>query len=271
MNYLGIDVAKKKLDCYLLLEGNRQKSKVAPNSEDGFQNLIAWCGKQGFSLESLHAVMESTGSYHEPAACALVHAGMLVSVVNPARVREFAKSQGILSKNDGLDALARFGAVSEPVLWHPPAAEARHLQTLLLRREVIEQDLRRETNRREKMAFTHAPDAVSASLMEHIAYLEQARDKLSHEIDRHIDQHPDLKKDRSLLQSIPGVGPKVSATLLVSLKQGQFVSAEHRLSGIGTGRATIQLFGQGTLSSVQKQPRQSSRNALHGSNHRQNA
>jgi hypothetical protein len=33
MNYLGIDIAKAKLDCCLLLEGKRHKSKVVPNSE----------------------------------------------------------------------------------------------------------------------------------------------------------------------------------------------------------------------------------------------
>lgn len=235
MNYLGIDVAKAKLDCCLLLEGKRHKSKVVPNTEEGFKSLIAWCGKQGFLPAQLHGVMESTGCYHEPAACALVRAGMRVSVLNPARVREFAKSQGILSKNDGLDAfaIARFGAACEPELWQPPSPEVSHLQALLSRRDAIEQDLQRETNRREKMAFTPAPAAVLASLMEHIAYLERARDKLTEEIDRHIDQHPDLKKDRALLQSIPGVGPKVSALMLVSLRQGQFACAEQSAAYLG--------------------------------------
>jgi|GEM_PF-3534993 len=177
MNYLGIDVAKAKLDGCLLLGDGRHKSKVVPNSEEGYKNLIAWCGKQGFLPAQLHAIMESTGCYHEPVACALVRAGLRVSVLNPARVREFAKSQGILSKNDGLDAfaIARFGAACAPEPWQPPAPEVSHLQALLSRREAIEQDLQREANRREKMAFTPAPATVLASLMEHIAYLERAR------------------------------------------------------------------------------------------------
>jgi len=235
MNYLGIDVAKAKLDCCLLLEGQRHKSKVVANSDEGVEQLMAWCKKQGFLPADLHAVMESTGCYHEPAACALVRAGMRVSILNPARVREFAKSQGILSKNDRLDAfaIARFGAASKPEPWNPPAPEVGHLQALLSRREAVEQDLQRETNRREKMAFTHPPAAVLASLMEHMDYLEQERDKLSKEIDRHIDQHPDLKKDRVLLQSIPSVGPKVSALMLAILRQGQFVCAEQSAAYLG--------------------------------------
>jgi transposase len=235
MNYLGIDVAKAKLDCCLLLEGSRKRSKVVPNHAGGFEQLLAWCAKQGFPPGAVHAVMEGTGCYHEPAAHALVRAGMRVSVVNPARVREFAKSQGILSRNDGLDALAiaRFGASSNLLPWQPPPPEVSHLQALLSRRESIEQDLQRETNRREKMSFTQPPSAVSDSLEGHIAYLEQARDKLSEDIDRHIDQHPDLKNDRALLQSIPGVGPKVSALMLSSLRQGQFASAEQSAAYLG--------------------------------------
>jgi transposase len=235
MNYLGIDVAKAKLDCCLLMENNRKKSKVVPNSEEGFQQLIAWCKKQGFLPADLHAVMESTGCYHEPVAHALFEVGMQVSLLNPARVREFAKSQGILSKNDGLDAfaIARFGASSELELWQPPPAEVTYLKVLMARLETIDQDLQRERNRREKTDFINAPDAVLDSFMEHIAHLELAHEKLSKEIERHIDQHPDLKKDRALLQSIPGVGPKVSTVMMVCLRQGQFSCAEQSAAYLG--------------------------------------
>ena len=226
MNYLGIDVAKAKLDAHLL-EG-RKRSKRVPNSPEGFEQLLAWCAKQGFPPAEVHAVMEGTGCYHEPVARARVQAGMRVSVVNPARVRAFAKSQGILSKNDGLDAfaIARFGASSELTLWQPPAPELSHLQAVLSRREALVQDLQRETNRREKMAFAKAPAAVLDSLEGHSVYLERARDPLSEEIEHHIDRHPDLKNDRALLQTIPSVGPKVSAILLSVLRRGQFASAE---------------------------------------------
>jgi transposase len=119
------------------------------------------------------------------------------------------------------------------LLWQPPVPEVSHLQALLSRRDTLEQDLQRETKRREKMAFSQAPGAVSDSLEGHIAWLERACDTLSKEIDRHIDRHPDLKNDRALLQSIPGVGPKVSALMVASLRQGQFDSAEQSAAYLG--------------------------------------
>jgi transposase len=90
-----------------------------------------------------------------------------------------------------------------------------------------------ESHREEKLAFTQVPAPVQDSLEAHIAWLTQARDALTKEIDRHIDRHPGLKKDRALLQSIPGVGPKVSALMLAILRQGQFASTEQSAVYLG--------------------------------------
>ena len=86
---------------------------------------------------ALHAILEGTGVYHEQAAEALHEAGVSVSVVNPARVRNFAHGLSVLTKTDGVDArvLARFGLLTQPAIWSPPSREARILQALLMRRE----------------------------------------------------------------------------------------------------------------------------------------
>ena len=73
MFYLGIDVAKAKLDCSLLLDpaSAKRKSKTFTNNKDGFVNLLAWLGKFEIAPVNLHAVMEGTGVYHEQVALAL--------------------------------------------------------------------------------------------------------------------------------------------------------------------------------------------------------
>ena len=83
------------------------------------------------------------------------------------------------------------------------------------------------------MAFAKAPAAVLDSLEGHMTYLEQARDLLSEKIDRHIDRHPNLKNDRELLQTIPSVGPKVSALMWSSLRQGPLASTEPSAAYLG--------------------------------------
>src|SRR5215203_1403935 len=100
----------------------------------------------------LHVVMEATGAYHEAAAYALTQAGVQVSVVNPAQVRDFAKGLARRSKTDAADraVLARYGVVVKPPLWRAPAPQIVELKGLLGRLQVIEEELARETNRLEK-------------------------------------------------------------------------------------------------------------------------
>lgn len=115
MFYIGVDVSKAKPDCCLLpdVAGNRRRAKVVANSRVGIAGLLAWCAKQRVPAHELHAVMEGTGVYHEQAAFALADAGVAVPIVNPAQVKDFGRSLGVRTKNDGADSvvLARYGAL----------------------------------------------------------------------------------------------------------------------------------------------------------------
>ena len=183
----------------------------------------------------MHAILEGTGVYHEQAALALVDAGVTVSIVNPAQVKDFGRSLGVRTKTDGIDSrvLARYGALLNPRPWQPPAKEARALQALLSRREAIAQDLQRERNRLEKADATDTPAAIHQSIMDSVAFLEQQLSKLQQDIDDHIDQHPQLKADRDLLVSIPGVGPQVGNHLWAVMHNRQFQSAEQLAAYLG--------------------------------------
>jgi transposase len=237
MFFIGIDVSKAKLDCSLLLDvtSSKRRAKSVANSKTGVSELLTWCAKQNTSPQELHAILEGTGVYHEQAALALADAGVTVSIVNPAQVKDFGRSLGVRTKTDGIDSLvlARYGALLNPRPWTPPAPEARVLQALLSRREAIAQDLQRERNRLEKADATNTPLSISQSIEESIAFLEQQLEKLQHDIDDHIDKHPNLKADRDLLISIPAVGPQVGNHLLAVMHNHQFQSAEQLAAYLG--------------------------------------
>ena len=237
MFFIGIDVSKAKLDCSLLLDvtSSKRRAKSVANSKTGVSELLTWCAKQNTSPQELHAILEGTGVYHEQAALALADAGVTVSIVNPAQVKDFGRSLGVRTKTDGIDSLvlARYGALLNPRPWTPPAQEARVLQALLSRREAIAQDLQRERNRLEKADATNTPLSISQSIEESIAFLEQQLEKLQHDIDDHIDKHPNLKSDRDLLISIPAVGPQVGNHLLAVMHNHQFQSAEQLAAYLG--------------------------------------
>ena len=237
MFYLGMDVAKAKLDCCLLLDEakGRRKTKVVNNTQSGIADLLAWVAKQHVSPDELHVAMEATGVYHEQAALALADSGVTVSIVNPAQVKDFGRGLAVRTKTDGVDSfvLARYGALLKPPAWTPPAPEARMLQALLARREAIAQDLQRERNRQEKADATDTPEQIRQSLADSIAFLVKQLAGLQQDIDRHIDRHPGLKEDLSLLQSIPAVGPQVGSNLLCVIHSHDFGSAEQLAAYLG--------------------------------------
>lgn len=237
MFYLGMDVAKAKLDCCLLLDeaSGKRKTKVVHNTRSGIVDLLAWVAKQGVSPETLHVVMEGTGVYHEQAALALADAGVTVSIANPAQVKDFGRGLAVRTKTDGVDCfvLARYGALLKPKAWLPPAPEARTLQALLARREAIAQDLRRERNRQEKADATDTPEQIRKSLADSIGFLVKQLADLQQLIDEHIDKHPGLKNDLALLQSIPAVGPQVGGNMLSVMHSHDFGSAEQLAAYLG--------------------------------------
>ncbi len=237
MFYLGMDVAKAKLDCCLLLEEGtgRRKAKVVKNSKAGIADLLAWLSKHYVSAGDLHVIMEGTGVYHEQAALALADAGVKVSIINPAQVKDFGRGLAVRTKTDGVDSfvLARYGALLKPTAWIPPAPEARMLQALLARRDAIAQDLQRERNRQEKAEATDTPEPIRQSLANSINFLAKQLAQLQNDIDQHIDRHPGLKNDLRLLQSIPAVGPQVGSNMLSVIHSHGFDSAEQLAAYLG--------------------------------------
>jgi len=237
MFYLGMDVAKAKLDCCLLLDeaSGKRKTKVVRNTKPGIVDLLAWVAKQNISPAELHVVMEATGVYHEQAALALADAGVTVSIINPAQVKDFGRGLAVRTKTDGVDSfvLARYGALLKPAAWTPPAPEARTLQALLARREAIAQDLQRERNRQEKADATDTPERIQKSLADSIGFLVKQLAELQQDIDQHIDRHPGLKNDLALLQSIPAVGPQVGSNMLSVMHSHDFGSAEQLAAYLG--------------------------------------
>ena len=230
MYVVGCDVSKKKLDIALLISEDplKLRSKVVENNQTGWMALIEWACRQAHCAPGdLHVVMEATGAYHEAAAYALTNAGVSVSVVNPAQVRDFAKGTAVRTKTDATDraVLARYGVVNKPPLWQPPAPEVVELKGLLNRLQVIEADLARESNRLEKAQVSVTPQVVLDSLHQSLEFLKHQKRALQKRIDDHIAGHPQLKHDRELLESIPAIGRKSASRMLCVLHSRPFRAA----------------------------------------------
>jgi transposase len=157
--------------------------------------------------------MEATNRYWQELATYLHAQGHTVSVVNPARIRDYARSKLLRNKTDRLDAdlIADFCATQRPEAWQPLNEEVRELQALMRHWEDL-QSLRSEIATR----ISNGSPSVSVRrlLTEHLAFLDQQIAELKKQIEDHIDQHPDLKQQRDLLTTIPGIGNLTAAKLL---------------------------------------------------------
>jgi len=236
MNTIGIDVSKAKLDCAWLRDENKLKIKTFSNSIVGWDELLEWSLKNsGLEIEQLHFIMEATGIYHEQLATWLYDAGAKVSVVNPAQVKFYAQGLGVRTKNDKKDSvvLARYGLKENPKLWQPEALEIRTLKAMIARLDGIEKDLQREKNRQEKALISKAPAEVLISLVQMIELLETEQQRLDRLIEEHINKHEKLKKNKALLESIPGVGKVIAARMLMVIDSRQFESASQCSAYLG--------------------------------------
>lgn len=206
---IGIDVSKSTLD--VATYQSNKKWQVS-NDDEGINRLVRVLGELAPTL----VVMESTGGYETPLAYALHKAGIPCAVVNPREVREFAKATKRLAKTDAIDAqvLAHFAAVIEPEPRAIPDEQTQELEAIIARRRQVNQMLTAEKNRLH-MARKPVREAIKA----HIAYLEKELAQSDTDLRSRIEESPIQQEKYHLLQSVPGVGPGLSATLLVELPE----------------------------------------------------
>jgi len=230
--FVGIDVSKAKLDVALLpiQEARKGPHKVVDNSPTGHQQLLSWLrshalartagAAEASSLDSsvslhslIHVCMEATGTYADAIATTLFEAGCTVSLVNPSQVHAFGQSQLKRTKTDKVDAalIARFCSLNRPPAWKAPAPEVRELQALARRLEALQEMKQMEANR---LAAGVSCGIVRASLLDHIAYLENQIDDAQRQIKRHVKEHPALQEQAQLLESIPGIALTTASVLL---------------------------------------------------------
>lgn len=235
---IGIDVSKAKIDCLWLRDvvTGKVKSKVFKNTAEGHSALLQWAIKNAHvESDEIHFIMEATGIYHEALAYALYEAGANVSVVNPAQISSYGKSFGVRSKTDKKDSLviARFGATQQPLLWQPEPSEIRTLKALISRYDAVCQDIQRESNRLEKATISCVSDEIITSIETMLAQLKAEKKRLEGLINKHLNQHPNLKQDRALLESIPGIGPVVSRLMISVIRSRKFTAAPQCAAFLG--------------------------------------
>jgi transposase len=208
-SFIGIDVSKKLLE--VAAHESDYQFRCA-NKPSAFAELIA----ELINLRPALIVLEATGGLERPVVNALQAVGLPVVVVNPRQVRDFAKALGQLAKTDRLDArvLAHFAAAIKPPLRPIKSKEAQNLDDLTGRRAQLIEMLTDEKNRRAAAAHT-----VRDKIEEHIDWLEKSIAALDQQLKALLQSSPRWHAKDQILQSVPGIGPVVSFSMIASLPE----------------------------------------------------
>ena len=206
--YVGVDVAKARLDVAVRLSGDKWD---VSHDEAGVRQLASRLK----TLEPVMVLLEASGGLELPLVAALAAEAVPVVVVNPRQVRDFARAMGKLAKTDALDAavLAHFAEVVKPPVRPLRDTETQVLASLVARRHQVMTMLVSEKNRLRSDA------AVRTRIEAHIAWLEHELDDLDKTLRQTLRQSPVWRDKDDLLRTVPGVGEQVSITLLAYLPE----------------------------------------------------
>jgi len=208
-SYVGIDVSKDRFDVAVLGE---ERGWQADNTPNGIAKLV----QQMENLQPELIVVEATGGYQRAVVEALFRAGLAVAVVNPARVRQFARADGLLAKTDRLDAfvLAKFGKKMQPRQYEGKTEAEKQLSALLVRRKQVEEMLKAEQNRLRTVS-----PSLRGSVERMITDLKEEKKRLDEQIRELMNEQQAWQEQTEILSSAPGVGPVTTATLLAELPE----------------------------------------------------
>jgi transposase len=221
--FVGIDVSKVQLDVALRPTADRWH---VSNDEPGIATLV----ERLRTVQPTLVVLEATGGLEVPVTGALAEAGVPVVVVNPRHARDFAKATGRLAKTDPLDAqgLAHFAEAVRPAPRPLPDAQAHALSALLTRRRQLVQRLTAERRRLQS-----APQRIRADIQAHITWLERRLARTDADLAAAIRSSPLWRAKDELLQSLPGVGPVLSRTLVAEVPELGMVNRKEIAALIG--------------------------------------
>ncbi len=207
---IGIDVSKRRFDVALLNSGKHRSYEYCKKEMNSFVCSLD-------TLQPERIVMEATGGYEKPLLKHLQKHELPVVVVNPRRIRDFARAMGVAAKTDRLDALviARYAKSMKPKIQVPVSENSLLLKSLTARRRQLIVMRTQEKNRME-----HSDEKLIAqSLHAVLRTLDREIKKLDSQIEEVIRRDRELSEKAQILETIPGIGLTTANALVTELPE----------------------------------------------------
>jgi transposase len=206
----GVDVGRDFFDVGLAPSGQAFR---APNGSKGVEAVVTRLRREGVCK----VVLESIGGYAAHLVRALAEAGFEVGVIDPKRIRALRVAEGKKAKTDALDAalIARFALIMQDATRPVPSPKAFEIRALSTRRrQLVEMAAMEKVRLKQTLE-----EAVAISCRQIIALLAAERASIEAQLRAELLASHGGPERSGLLQTIPGVGPAVSMTLMADLPE----------------------------------------------------
>ena len=207
---VGVDVSKTKLD---VATGSQGSVETIGNDAPSINNWIKKCIT---NHSSPLVVVEATGGYERLLVDGLQASCIAIAVVNPRRVREFAKGVGWDAKTDPIDAkvIAWYGEVVGPKPAIAKTKAEKELTALVVRRRQLLKMINMENNR-----LGQAPQSVAKFIRESLKALKKQVKTLDKLIAGGVEKDAAAKPKVEIMQSVKGLGPVAISTFITELPE----------------------------------------------------
>jgi len=222
---VGLDIAKGKVDAAIR---SAATEATFANGPEGRQKLLSWLEEHGVDK----AVMEASGGYERSWAALLANAGLEVVIVDPKRVRHFAKSSGQLAKNDPIDArmIAWFGEVfADKTCGTPHDEDRQELDQLVTAR----QGLKRLQAHIDSWSEHEQPKIVHKIHQVLLKAMAAQLRRLEKVIVTKLQATPQFAHRAEIIESVPGLGDTTTAGLIALLPELGYVDRQAAAALLG--------------------------------------
>ena len=205
---IGVDVSKAKLDIALPKE-----LMTIENNTKTIQQLV-----DRIKSDSVIVVMEATGGYENQLVQVLHKHGIALAVVNPRRVRDFAKGIGKDAKTDRIDArvIAYFGEIVKPAPQFAKSDDEKKLGAMVERRRQLLGLIGQEKNRLQQVDDADVRKLIQKSLEMLKKQLKVVDERLAKAIKKPAAGN---QRKIEILESAKGIGPVAISTFLADLPE----------------------------------------------------
>ena len=232
---VGVDLSKDDFKaCFRQLKSDHRSrikaSRTFKNTSAGFRDFVQWVQKHRAAQLEVRFTLEATGVYYEQLAYFLFeHSDFYLSIVLPNQAKAYAKSLGLKTKTDKVDAqmLGQMGLERDLKAWKPISSNLRTIKQLTRERVSLIEEKTSLSNKLHALRHSHDPSQNGMlRLKQRLDLIKEQIKQVEKQVKQQIALDESLKERIDKVCQVKGLGLVTVATIVA--ETGGFVLFTNR-------------------------------------------